>query len=519
MSKKKFTIFFADLKFLPLNSAKIMKTASLFVILTCLAIYSQQYHQRYYQLPLAGTPYKKALGTQQLTKDEEDKKITLGDKDIMTYSTKIDTTKEGNNAEYFTGLNVFGQDDKYELELRLDYSQLLLPGAGFDKKVTCDVKKNCNKSTKATTLKYFGADLTNAFQTGTYLNIGSPKLEDLKNIPKIQAYILDDKPVNMKRGVLGFGYSSSLNDYIKAGFEANVGDQKGPVFFSYKSKVKMEEIKPSKNDGEALVKPILESGEFSINKRFSPVGCSQSVTVNSKELQDNKLNQFSQKVTVSLSNGVEPATKLVKDSTLLINGVVVGSGQYFLLRKSADWIKSLNQAICKADTCNKKEDLSKVPDFNFTVKCNASDDRIAHMDMKIQGSDYAYFDGKQIQYLIGELPADVTETKPYDTIGLGRLFFSKYEFFTRAYSNPKPTEIKISYGFGDLEYKVDKMYWYIVTSIVSLVIILSMVVVALVGGSKEEGMDSTFETGADEKGSGSDGSDWNTGSNDEYAKV
>lgn len=75
------------------------------------------------------------------------------------------------------------------------------------------------------------------------------------------------------------------------------------------------------------------------------------------------------------------------------------------------------------------------------------------MNVVIDKSEYAYFDGKQVQYLIGEIP-QTNDGGAY--ISMGRLFMKRYEFFMRAGQNVRNmTDGHVSAGFWDLEYKVD----------------------------------------------------------------
>jgi hypothetical protein len=219
----------------------------------------------------------------------------------------------------------------------------------------------------------------------------------VNKIQKINSYIVDNTE-GLKTGVLGLGYMGEMYKYVKQNFESEVAGNSYPVMISYTSKV---EKATAENDVSASM-PKFTGGLLQINKRISPVGCSANNTISSAPSQS--LYHMTGKL--SYSNTI-PTTTLKDKFTLLIYGQYVDPGYFFLVKKKDDYIKSLNMAVCGKDVCALKEDLSKVPNFELNMDCDASNDRLAYMKISILGSDYAYFDGEKIQYSIDELPLEL----------------------------------------------------------------------------------------------------------------
>ncbi len=148
---------------------------------------------------LTSVNLEKALSKDKSTKIPLDKTLTYA------YPTSINES----GLEILTGLNVFKQDDKdLEFELRLDYDQILLPGASAVKKVTCNAADGCAKGEKAQELNYFGKTIKQAYPTNTYLNIGKVNsVADFGTNPKASAYIIDS---DMTTGGLGLGFANQL---------------------------------------------------------------------------------------------------------------------------------------------------------------------------------------------------------------------------------------------------------------------------------------------------------------------
>lgn len=152
-------------------------------------------------------------------------------------------------------------------------------------------------------------------------------------------------------------------------------------------------------------------------------------------------------------------------------------GNFFTVKDKESFIKSVNNLVCGQDECTDENALKNVPDFKFKMTCDSSKDRISSLDMKLEGALYSWFNqkNKRIEYLIGELSNPIEGEQ---VLGLGRLFFSKYELFMRTdYSKKKDYEYSV--GFGDLDYKVNTTLWYIISAIVFICLMLTMVFSAL----------------------------------------
>jgi hypothetical protein len=60
-------------------------------------------------------------------------------------------------------------------------------------------------------------------------------LAKVEKIPRVNAYIVDNPPATMKRGVLGLGLLSEFYKYVRNGFVTMAGDFSMPVMISYRS--------------------------------------------------------------------------------------------------------------------------------------------------------------------------------------------------------------------------------------------------------------------------------------------
>lgn len=259
-----------------------------------------------------------------------------------------------------------------------------------------------------------------------------------------------------------------------------------------------------------------------INQRFSPIGCSKNSTfANSKDSVLAGSELFKLPGTLSWENGKSPKKdKLAGKVELSVAGVTQGSGNYFYIKNSAEFVKNMNEGVCGKEKCP-KSDLKNVPSFSFMMECDGQNDRISHMKMEIQGKDYAYYNGinHRIEYLIGEYTAaselSEAENKSTTQIAVGRMFLNKYPLFIRAGGDDAKF---YSAGFGDVEYVLDTKFWLMITALVSLGFVLSMAVVACLHKEGSNSMNSTFDAQAEITKGGDD--DWNaSGNGEEYAKV
>lgn len=424
----------------------------------------------------------------------------------LTKEISYTTTVSADKKETLEDLNLFGQQGKTVLELRFDYNYLLWPGENSKTPVNCVTADGCEKSNTPTKLDYFGVNIDKAYSTTSFLNIADPIKESVQKIEKFNSYIVDDSAA-VQKGVLGLGFLSDLYNYLKNNYEVKAEPKPNPVIISYTSTLD----KTATGNQESAM-PKFKNGLLQINKRISPVGCSANNTIASAPGQF--LYQMNGKL--SYSNGT-PKTTLKDKFVLLINGPYVEPGHYFLVKNKDDYVKSLNMAVCgKEDMCALKEDLSKVPNLDINLDCDASNDRIAYMKLSILGSEYAYHDGKQIQYSIAELSVQLTADTQY--LAVGRLFFSKYEFFLRTGGT---NNAYVSAGLGDLNYKVDLKKWYVITGLVSLGLVLSLVIATFFVSEVLE-QDSTInQDGETNKGTVKEveEQDWDQADNDNYVNA
>lgn len=161
------------------------------------------------------------------------------------------------------------------------------------------------------------------------------------------------------------------------------------------------------------------------------------------------------------------------------------SNTFFSVPDQIEFTASLSKAACGKDTCDKATDLDKVPDMLFDLECDGSTDYIKKMTVKIAAKDYAYFDGTSVKFLIG-----ANKNKDDETWYLDRLFFSKYELFIRTLGDDASKDEKeryVSFGFGDVSYKFEAGYWYIVTGLATLLIALTFIVPGILGGKENKG--------------------------------
>lgn len=427
--------------------------------------------------------------------------------DLGTSTQTFEVHLDKQGVEYITGIELFGQKDQLQYILELNYQNILLPGSNFSKSVTCNAEKMCVKGKTKNTITYKKFNLTDAFTTKTFFNIGNPTKNNLQGLTKASTYIIDNPPAGLTRGVFGFGNSGALFNYIGQNFERKVGDDSFPVIVSYKVN---ESTLSSKN----YSRKYFTGGQINIDKRVSLKGCSVAYNVKN---QDND-NLFKMKSTLTYNGEKKIETALKGDIIMVVEGSLTEPmGNFFTVMGKDSYVKSLNKAICGKDVCTDEQNMKNLPTFNFKMKCDSSKDRIAHMDLKIEPSYYAYYDKqeKKIKYLIGELNNPI---KGQQVMGLGRLFFSKYELFLRTGFSPSG-EYSYSVGLGDIQYQVDLAFWYTVTGIVTGTLILLVLIVAFLSGRKSDKVAEADDSTFDETKTASDSEQNGWMADEEYAKV
>ena len=384
--------------------------------------------------------------------------------------------------------------------LDLSSTSLVYPYLGFptDQQVTCSKANNCKINATKTSIRY-GDAVCDGFSAQGVLKL-SPEVPKTANETTIKPANFDllavgkgYKTCPLTTGVLGLGLGSKFMGYLNSSFLSILKDQ--PIVLSYSTVLE--------SNGSARIK----NGRVGINDRKSKLGCSSIQNFSSFEAknkpfryaEDENGDDSSVESTFNAPYHSWEAKILFEGQTekksdfefsdfngdkgLIISGSD-GLSTYFAVRNSQKLIEKINQKICGKSTCGASEsetDIKKGPVITIKLNCVPKLDLISQMKLVINPEDYIKIIDKKVVYLIRELDADAPPTVG---MSLDRLFFSKYEFFTRIAYDVE-TERLITSGFGDMNYHVDKVYWITVAAVVAAGLVLTSVLLVLIFGRKE----------------------------------